>query len=202
VGYYAYSCGGRNDRIDALQDSLVVLAAKHDTAVNVAEAAVIRSDSIHDEAEKNKAEHEVVVRVIAKDISRQLADAHGAEDTIRVALTEDRPDLLPTLDRLVGAYDGAISNKDRIIGAGVFRIALLEQDVLGARNATAKMEDRAVAAEKGWKTEQALTEELKKGDINIFGLHLDFTCGLQGTVGLVTPGEPGAAIGIGCTIGK
>ncbi len=202
MGYYAYSCGGRNDRIDLLEDSIKGWEAKHDTAVSVADSAIAISDSLHIEVEKNKTEHEIVVREVTKDISRQLADAHGAEDTMRVALTELQPDLLPTLDRLVGAYEGVVTNKDRIIGSGVFRIALLEVSENKAIDATGKAVDRAVTAEKGWATEKALTKELKKGDINIFGLHIDFTCGVTAMVGLVTPGEPGAAVGVGCTIGK
>ncbi|KKK71924.1 hypothetical protein LCGC14_2909030, partial [marine sediment metagenome] len=115
------------------------------------------SDVLVDEDE---AETVIVVREIRRDISRQLQDAAGAEDTMRVVLEEVYPDLVPTLDRLVGSWRGVASNKDRIIARRDNTILIITERRDKWKESSGKQEERAIAAETGWATEKELTAAL------------------------------------------
>jgi len=197
---WASSCQKSSARVGVLEDSLVVLHNNHSDAVALAAAARARADSLDELVEEDEVERVLVIREITRDISRQLLDAASALDTLEYVLSEVYPDLQPTLRRLVNAYEGALSNKDRIIARQDSSILLITESRDGWRDAAGSTEERAIAAEEGWETEKDLTAELKKGDINIFGLHLDATCGALVGAGVGFSG-PDAIVGAGCVIG-
>ena len=201
LGFSVRSCQTSSARVKELERQSVVDDSVHQVALEAALQAKGEAEESDVAVEEGEAETRIIVRRVTKDISRQLQIAADAEDTMRVVLREVYPDLEPTLDHLVAAHTTIASNKDRIIARDSVSLALMTESRDEWRTSSGKMEQRAIRAEDGWANSKALVKELKKGDINIFGLHLDATCGPGVMVGVTTSGGFGAALGAGCVIG-
>jgi hypothetical protein len=195
-------CQNNDARIAALKDSLTVARAVQDSLrthsdslrnvqAEIDTAAARERDSLEVEAAKARA-----AEALAKRQARELARRH------RLTLS---PEQQARHDSLEVAHEAEkVALRDQVTnGKLLAETYRRERDI--ARVLALAETARADSAEAGWVQAERLAEEYKKkaqGDIRIFGLGLDFTCGPQVGLGLVTPGKFGAMFGVGCTIGK
>jgi len=185
--YYGWSCGrsDRDQRIGALKDTLAVIEHRADSLAEVK----AKVDTV---AAKDSVRTVVIIREIEREVDSAIADARSPQDSLRKALPRR---LQPVFDRMLGSYESALAGKDSII-------AEERESLAFARDRIRVRDSEILNLQDGWDHEKELVRELEKPDINLFGLGLEFTCGPQVGLGFVTPGEPGAYIGIGCTVGK
>jgi len=185
--YWGWSWGSsdRDGRIGALKDSLAVI---EDRADSLAELKA-KVDTV---AAKDSVRTVYIIREIEREVDSAIADARSPQDSLRKALPRR---LQPVFDRMLGSYESALTGKDSVI-------AEERESLAFARDRIRVRDDEILNLQDGWDKEKALRKEIEKPDINLFGLGVEFTCGPQVGLGLVTPGELGAYFGIGCTVGR
>jgi hypothetical protein len=185
--YWGWSWGrsDRDGRIGALKDSLSVIEDRADSLAEVK----VQVDTV---AAKDSVRTVIIVREIEREVDEAIADARSPQDSLRKALPGR---LQPVFDRMLGSYESALTGKDSII-------AEERESLEFARDRIRVRDLEIVTLREGWDRERELRKEIEKPDINLFGLGLEFTCGPQVGLGLVTPGQAGAYVGVGCTVGK
>ena len=185
--YWGWSFGrtDRDQRIKALRDSVAVVQERADSLA----ALKGKIDTV---AAKDSVRTVVIIRDLERQVDSALADARSPQDTLRAALPAR---LRPRFDLMLGSYEAANISKDSIISEERETSELLRDRV--------RVRDlENLALQDGWDAEKALRKEIEKPDISIFGLGLELTCGPQVGIGFVTPGQGGAYVGVGCTVGR
>jgi FtsZ-binding cell division protein ZapB len=197
----AERCQDNSATIAALRDSVAVAEREHAKTKQRADSLALAQaeidsvaarerDSLATEMKKAQEDEQEAQR-LARSLARQLRDRLP-------------PDMRADHDALEAAHeDEKIALRGQLAISKRFEHTYLRERNAARLNAVAQTH-RAERAEDGWEKSKRLTDEYRKkaqGDIRIFGIGIDFTCGVQAGVYYGTKGGD-VGVGLGCTIGK